>query len=137
MIDNIFAQLDFFVCCVDLNCDRITLIREEIAVRRSDLVYHILAVWHILKGKGAILTGNRSHAGIGVFQCKFCGVRRKQSENCSGKPLAVLVHFLSDDAAGVCSINQRSGIVICNTAGNRELSGDQFVSGIVLAAEFL
>ena len=67
MIDNIFAQLDYFICRIDLNCNRITLIREEIAVRRSDLVYHILAVRYILKGKGAVLTGNRSHAGIGVF----------------------------------------------------------------------
>ena len=100
-------------------------------------MYHILAVRYILKGKGAVLTGNRSHAGIGVFQCEFCGVRRKQSENCSSKPVAILVHFLSDDVARVCSIDQRSGIVIRNAAGDRELSGNQFISGIVLAAKFL
>ena len=100
-------------------------------------MYHILAVGYVLKSKRTIITGNRSHAGIGVFQCKFCGVRRKQSKNCSGKPVAVLVHFLSDDVAGVCGIDQRSGTVICNTTGNAETSGNQFVSGIVLAAEFL
>ena len=137
VIDNIFAQLDFFICLVDFNCNRITLIREDIAVRRCDLVYHILAVRYVFKGKGTVLTGNRSHAGIGVLQRKFCGIRRKQSENCSGKSVAVLVYLLSDDVAGVCSIDQRSGTVICNTAGNEKLSGDQFVSGIVLAAEFL
>ena len=137
VIDNIFAQLDFFICLVDFNCNRITLIREDIAVRRCDLVYHILAVRYVFKGKGTVLTGNRSHAGIGVLQRKFCGIRRKQSENCSGKSVAVLVHFLSDDVAGVCSIDQCSGTVIRNAAGNEKLSGDQFVSGIVLAAEFL
>ena len=137
VIDNIFAQLDFFICLVDFNCNRITLIREDIAVRRGDLVYHILAVGYVLKSKRTIITGNRSHTGIGVFQRKFCGIRRKQSENCSGKSVAVLVYLLSDDVAGVCSIDQRSGTVVCNTAGNAETSGDQFVSGIVLAAEFL
>ena len=137
VIDNIFAQLDFFICLVDFNCNRITLIREDIAVRRCDLVYHILAVGDVLKGKRTIITGNRSHAGVGVLQRKFCGIRCEQSENRSGKSVAVLVHFLSDDVARVCSVDQRSGTVICHAAGNEKLSGDQLISCIVCAAEFL